>query len=289
VTGLSPMSSNLLTENALKRLFPGDSEMAQPMREFDWAQSRLGAAESWPQSLRAALGICLTSRFPLHLYWGTELTLFYNGACIPFLGPAKHPALLGSSGRDAWAGGWDSIGPVIENLFSTGETGCCEDIPGFFDRDLPRKEVFTSFSFSPVYGSGDRIDGIFCICTETAGKPASDRQLETLRRPDSQVAERDGAGWLGAVREPSDLKNLPIMLSSARAGEKNRTESLQTGDDYRVKPFPSRKVTARVATHLKHSKLKKSLSSVSVKSGKITSCCSLIKRHNQMAEPRSKK
>jgi hypothetical protein len=230
------MSSNIPTENALKHLFPGDSEMAQRMREVDWAQSRLGAAESWPQSLRTALGICLTLRFPLHLCWGTGLTLFYNEACILFLDPTKHLALLGRSGRDAWAGGWDSIGPVIENIFSTGEAGCYEDISAYFDRDLPLEEVFVTFSFRPVYGYGDRIDGIFCTCTETAGKPASDRRLETLRRPDSRVAKRDGVGWLGAVRAPPDLENLPIMLSSARAGEESRTEGLQADDD-KVKPL----------------------------------------------------
>jgi signal transduction histidine kinase/DNA-binding response OmpR family regulator len=248
------MLSNIPTENALKRLFPGDSEMAQRMREFDWAQSSLGAAESWPQSLRTALGICLTSRFPLHLYWGTGLTLFYNDSCIPLLGPAKYPALLGRSGQDAWAGVWDSIGPMIENIFSTGEAGCSEDIPVFFDRDLPREVMFATFSFSPVYGSGDRIDGVFCTCTETAGKPASDRRLETLLMPDSRVAKRDGVGLAGAVRALPDLKNLPIILSSARAGEESRAESLHAGaDDYRVRPFSAREVTARVATHLKHS------------------------------------
>jgi hypothetical protein len=246
VTGPLHMSSNIPTENALKHLFPGDSEMAQRMREVDWAQSRLGAAESWPQSLRTALGICLTSRFPLHLCWGTGLTLFYNDACIPFLDPTKHLAQLGRSGRDAWAGGWDSIGPVIENIFSTGEAGYCENIPAFFDRDLPLEELFVTFSFSPVYGYGDRIDGIFCTCTETAGKPASDRRLETLRRPDSRVAKRDSVGLLGAVRAP-DLENLPIMLSSAsRRGKPDRRLAGRRRPGQTA--FPAREVTARGAT-----------------------------------------
>ena len=67
---------------------------------------------------------------------------------------------------------------------------------------------------------------------------------------------------------PLDLNNRPIMLSFPRAKEESRTEGLQAGaDDDWGKPLPAREVTARVSTHLKHSKLKKSLSSVSVKSG----------------------
>jgi hypothetical protein len=228
VTGPLHVSSNLPTENALKRFFPGDSEMALPMREFDWAPSRLGAAENWPQSLRTAQGICLTSRFPLHLYWGTELTLFYNDACIPFLGPAKHPALLGRSGRDAWAGGWDSIGPMIENIFSTGEAGCYEDIPGFFDRDLPREQVFVNFSFSPVIGS----TGFFApVQKPPVNRPAIGGSKRFVGRtrglPSGTVLV--WFAWRGVGRPPPDLENLPIMLSSARAGEGSRTEGLQAG------------------------------------------------------------
>jgi hypothetical protein len=83
----------------LERIFPGDSEMARRMRAFDWSRTGLGPAEGWPQNLRTALGICLSSRFPLDVWWGHDLTLFYNDAYITILCRNKHPAMLGRSGR----------------------------------------------------------------------------------------------------------------------------------------------------------------------------------------------
>src|SRR5689334_9283616 len=83
---------------ALERIFPGESEMARLMRAFDWAQTPLGPVERWPQPLRAAVNICLTSRFPIVLWWGPELTLLYNDAYQEILG-AKHPASLSAAGR----------------------------------------------------------------------------------------------------------------------------------------------------------------------------------------------
>jgi hypothetical protein len=45
--------------------FPGDGEMARRMREYPWAGSPLGEPRDWPASLRTAVRICLTSRFPI--------------------------------------------------------------------------------------------------------------------------------------------------------------------------------------------------------------------------------
>jgi hypothetical protein len=105
----------------LERMFPGDGEMAQRMPAFDWSRSAIGAPQDWPQNLRIALGLCLTSRFPAHVWWGPSRTLFYNDACRSLLGPAKHPAVLGRSGCDAWPESWDTIGPMIERVFAHGD------------------------------------------------------------------------------------------------------------------------------------------------------------------------
>lgn len=45
----------------LERLFPGDSEVARRMRAFDWSASELGPVENWPENLRVAVRLCLTS------------------------------------------------------------------------------------------------------------------------------------------------------------------------------------------------------------------------------------
>lgn len=44
--------------------FVGGSEMAARMAEFDWSRTSVAPVEQWPQSLRTAVGICLSSRYP---------------------------------------------------------------------------------------------------------------------------------------------------------------------------------------------------------------------------------
>jgi hypothetical protein len=44
----------------LERIFPGDSELARLMRDFDWSQTNLEAPLHWPEHLRLAASICLT-------------------------------------------------------------------------------------------------------------------------------------------------------------------------------------------------------------------------------------
>lgn len=46
----------------------GGGEMGAVMRSLDWRATPIGPVEHWPQSLRTAVRICLTSRFPI-LIW----------------------------------------------------------------------------------------------------------------------------------------------------------------------------------------------------------------------------
>ncbi len=48
------------------------------------------------------------------------------------------------------------------------------------------------------------------------------------------------------------LRDLPVIMLSARAGEEARIEGLDAGaDDYMIKPFSARELTARVHANLK--------------------------------------
>jgi signal transduction histidine kinase/DNA-binding response OmpR family regulator len=61
----------------------------------------------------------------------------------------------------------------------------------------------------------------------------------------------DGFGLLKALRADERTRRLPVILLSARAGEKSAVEGLDAGaDDYLVKPFTARELLARVRTHV---------------------------------------
>ena len=54
----------------LDRLFLGNSELAGLMRSHDWGDNPLGLPDSWPQSLKTAVRIMLTSPQPIWIGWG---------------------------------------------------------------------------------------------------------------------------------------------------------------------------------------------------------------------------
>jgi PAS domain S-box-containing protein len=168
---------------ALERFFPGDSELAQHMRRMDWANTDLGSPERWPENLRVAVSICLTSSFPTLLLWGSSFTVLYNDAYIPLLGARKHLRFLGQPGWQCWSEIWDSIGPMLEGVRTTGKATWSEDIACCFDRDLPQEEVFVRFSCGPLLAEDGRtVEGIFTPCTETTEQVVGARRLETLQK-----------------------------------------------------------------------------------------------------------
>jgi hypothetical protein len=61
----------------------GGGEMGARMRTKDGSESPLGAPDGWPQYVRAAVGICLNSRFPILVWIGLDLRLIYNDPYIP--------------------------------------------------------------------------------------------------------------------------------------------------------------------------------------------------------------
>src|SRR4051812_15644573 len=104
----------------------GGGEMGVRMREMDWAGTSLGPVEDWPQGLRSALSICLNSRFPIAIYWGSEYVLLYNDAWRPIAGN-KHPGVLGRAAREVWPEIWDIIGPMLGSVSETGEATWRDD------------------------------------------------------------------------------------------------------------------------------------------------------------------
>jgi signal transduction histidine kinase len=76
------------------------------------------------------------------------------------------------------------------------------------------------------------------------------------RRPnlvlaDVMMPEMDGFELLREIRADPGLRDIPVILLSARAGEESRVEGMEAGaDDYLVKPFAARELIARVRANL---------------------------------------
>src|SRR5579863_9860480 len=77
----------------------GGGEMGKVVRSMDWARTPLGPIESWPQSLRTTVSLCLASNFPISIAWGPRRTQIYNDGYRPFCG-AKHPFSMGQDFKE---------------------------------------------------------------------------------------------------------------------------------------------------------------------------------------------
>jgi PAS domain S-box-containing protein len=83
------------------------------------------------------------------------------------------------------------------------------------------------------------------------------------RRPDLVLSDvmmprLDGFGLLQALRHEPGLREVPVVLLSARAGEEAQIEGLEAGaDDYLVKPLSARELLARVQANLDAAELRR--------------------------------
>jgi len=162
-----------------RALLCNDSQMAQRIREFDWATTSLGPPQLWPQSLRSALSICLNCNFPTAIYWGPELLLLYNDAWTPIPGN-RHPDALGKPAADVWPDIWNVIGPQLDYVISTGRGLAVSEEYLPMRRHGPLEETYWDYSFTPIAGEDGRVAGIFNQVQEITDRVFVNRRNKLL-------------------------------------------------------------------------------------------------------------
>ncbi|WP_158622159.1 ATP-binding protein [Corallococcus praedator] len=164
----------------------GGGEMSTLIASLDWSKSPLGPIESWPQSLRTTVSLCLASNFPINIIWGDGHSQIYNDGYRGVCG-AVHPRALGESYRVTWASAWPAIGEPFERALA-GETSYLENQRMFLERNGYPEETFFTFSSSPIRDEFGKVVGIFHPVTETTSTMLAQRRTRALR----DVADRAG-------------------------------------------------------------------------------------------------
>jgi PAS domain-containing protein len=149
--------------------------MGEAIWGFDWSKTPLGEMSHWPQSLRTAVNILLSSRFAMWMAWGPELTMLYNDAYRPTLG-LKHPWALGKRASEVWSEIWPDIGPRIETVLGTGQATYEEGLLLFLERSGFPEETYHTFSYSPLADDDGRICGMLCVVTEETERLIGERR-----------------------------------------------------------------------------------------------------------------
>jgi signal transduction histidine kinase len=156
----------------------GGGRMGELIRSTDWTKTPLGPIESWPQSLRTTVSLCLASNFPISLAWGPKHVQIYNDGYWPICGE-KHPQAMGHDFSECWASAWPVIGEAFARALG-GETSFLENQRMFLDRNGYLEETFFTFSFSPIRDETG-VAGLFHPVTETTSRMLSERRTRALR------------------------------------------------------------------------------------------------------------
>lgn len=182
----------------------------------DWAATPLGPVPEWPQSLQTAVGILLSSRFPMWMAWGPELTFFCNAAYRRDTLGRKYPWALGRDAREVWAEIWNDIGPRIERVLSTGEATWDEALLLFLERSGYSEESYHTFSYSPLRDDSSGVVGMLCVVSEDTERVIGERRMSTLRDLGSDLSvvrtERQMLDF-AAEQLGRNLRDLPFTLT----------------------------------------------------------------------------
>lgn len=119
---ITPSMSSLPTARRDLTLYKQDiarTEIGRQILALDWSQLPVGPLETWSEAALAALSFCMASHVPTAWFMGDRdekgedpRALFYNASYAEFAG-AKHPAILGTRGADAWKEVWNDLkGPL---------------------------------------------------------------------------------------------------------------------------------------------------------------------------------
>jgi signal transduction histidine kinase/ActR/RegA family two-component response regulator len=178
-------------ENGLEFL-AGGGAMGERIRAYPWSATVLGEPQFWPQGLRTAVRVLLTTQHPVFIFWGQEHTCLYNDAYSRSLGPEKHPSILGAPGRASWEEIWPIIGPQIEQVMRGEGATWHENQLVPIVRHGGLQDVYWTYGYSPIDEPGfpHGVGGVLVICNETTEQVLNQQRLSTEREKFVQLFDQ---------------------------------------------------------------------------------------------------
>jgi signal transduction histidine kinase/CheY-like chemotaxis protein len=150
-------------------------EMGKRIQGYDWASTPMGPIEQWPQSVKTAVDIMLANPQSVLVYLGPNQLMLFNDACFPILGD-KQDWALGKPFREVFVEVWKDFRSVMNDLM-IGKSFYVENqaLPIF---GRPSRPIgWFTYSYTPLRDESGRVQGIFCVATETTEKVIADEAL----------------------------------------------------------------------------------------------------------------
>src|ERR1700761_411941 len=192
----------------------GGGELGELMRRHDWTKTPLGSPDQWPQSLRMAIRIMLTSLQPIWIGWGKELIYLYNDPYKSIIG-GKHPWALGRPTREVWREIWSDIEPLLATATGGDRGTFVESQLLIMERNGYPEETYYTFSYSPIPDDNGRVGGIICANSDDTLRVIGERQLGLLRELASSTANirsREEACVQSSTALATNAHDLPFAM-----------------------------------------------------------------------------
>mgnify|MGYP000854572084 FL=1 len=197
-------------------VFGADDDVGRDLAAVDWSATPLGPPATWPQSLRTAVSILLSSRFSMWMAWGPQLTFFCNAAYRRDTLGQKYPWALGRPAGEVWAEIWPDIGPRIDRVLVTGQATWDEGLLLFLERSGYPEETYHTFSYSPLRADDGEVVGMLCVVSEDTDRVIGERRMSTLRDlgSDPSVVRTEEQMLAFAARQLGrNVRDLPFCLT----------------------------------------------------------------------------
>jgi PAS domain S-box-containing protein len=181
---------------------PTASDAQALIARIDWASSPLGAASTWPQSLRTAVDIVIHSPMPMLLLWGPQLTQIYNDG-FALLAGSKHPQAFGQPTHLIWPELQDFTDPIYSAVLQ-GQVRTYSEQRFTLQREGRESDFWLDLTYSPIRDEGAEVAGILVTAIET-----------NERRRIALELEQRSAASLKAQRETEERLQLALSATDA--------------------------------------------------------------------------
>jgi signal transduction histidine kinase len=185
----------------------GGGQMAERIRNHDWAATPLGPLDQWPDALKTTVALCLASRFPQAILWGPALLTLHNDAFIPILG--QKPLALGKPFSEVWQEAWTDIGMMADRAMA-GEAVYIEDFPLTINRNGGPERAYFTFCYSPIRGHDGEVLGMLDTVTETTSSVVTNQRLNFLDNLGRAVTEATDPDQILAITTGMLVEHLKL-------------------------------------------------------------------------------
>ncbi|MDN4547215.1 PAS domain-containing protein [Pseudomonas sp. C32] len=181
---------------------PTGSDAQALIARLDWAIGPLGAASTWPQSLRTAVDIVIHSPMPMLLLWGPQLTQIYNDG-FALLAGSKHPHAFGQPTHQTWPELKDFTDPIYSAVLQ-GQVRTYSEQRFTLQREGQDSDFWLDLTYSPIRDESAQVAGILVTAIET-----------NERRRIALELEQRSAASLKAQRETEERLQLALAATDA--------------------------------------------------------------------------